>query len=356
MRFLRRALLFLFIFIVLAMLVIIIWPEKKYAPYEVSAQLKARAESYYIHPMPEGWQWQTHRAIDGVVLRWGQGPAVEAAKARIVVLPGFTGTLEQYGEHLTRLQAMGYEVAGLDLRGQGGSQRLLKNPEKPWVDDFSTYVQDVADFLNTRFKRSDKPLILWGTSFGGHVAYRVAGEHQTQTDGLFLIAPAFRPHTSPFSYKTAKWLVNGARWLGKSKFYAPGQDNWFPWDPTFSKPDYCGSYPKRLYIRDAMFVRQPELRVGTATNQWLAELMESGEYVQEPDYAQQIRVPVQMVLATADELIVTEVAEQVCTNTPGCVSERIPRTQHCLQLERDAVLEDIYAAMESLAGRIPSGL
>ena len=329
-----------------AVLAIIIWPQKTYTPYIVSAQLQTKAENYPVPAMPEGWEWKTFIAKDGTALRWGQGGQNPNARDTVIYVPGFTSTLEHVAEHLTYFEAQGYHVIGLDLRGQGGSQRMLKNnPEKPWSSDFSIYSDDFAQFIGSIRPQISGRLFVIGSSFGGHVTYRAIGDHGLDVDGLILIAPAFKPHTNPYPYGVAKFVAAAMHRLGKSKFYSLGQGNWKPLSENLDGVSNCSSYAPRLNMYDAVFIQKPELKAGSATNQWAIEIMRSGELISTPEYAQQIKIPVHMIYAQHDTNVVTETAQKVCGQLENCSSKMLENSGHCIVFENDEIVQQFHTTI-----------
>ena len=332
---------------------IVIWPEKSYQPYQISPEYKTQVENFHVPPMPENWMFERFTATDGTKLRIGMGFETPDAKATLFVIPGFTGILEQYGEHLSYWQANGFNVAGMDLRGQGGSERPLPDfPERPWVEDFSVYSKDLYEILATGFSKPDIPLIIVGSSLGGHIAYRTASEYGAGIDGMVLTAPVFRPNTAPYSFRAARLMMNAARWLGRSQSYAPGQGDWKPDPPDMTRPIPCSAAPERVYIRDAVYARNPDLRMGTATNQWLAELMESGETTANAAFASRIKIPVTMLLADRDRIIINDKSRTVCDLIPECSVTWLEDSGHCIPQERDEIIAAMYQAVEDMALKV----
>ena len=100
--------------------------------YQSSERERIQATAYLqdiLHPSPVNWQWSEFKTNDEAILRTGRVNA-ENAKGTIVFVPGFTGTLELSMDVISSLHAAGYNVAGVEYRGQGGSYRALDNPEK----------------------------------------------------------------------------------------------------------------------------------------------------------------------------------------------------------------------------------
>jgi len=224
------------LFILLGVLAFFLWPEKKYKPFQVSAEYQAQVDAFYLPEMPPDWTWNTFQAVDGTKLRWGETGNGGASKATIVMVPGYTATMSMYGEHVDMLARRGYHVVGIDMRGQGGSERHRKNqPEKLWVDDFKTYSDDLAGFIKALPRQEEQPIIPVGMSFGGHVGVRMAGDYPGIVDGLFLMAPAIEPKAGDMSFEQAQNLMNWARRLGKSKRYLQGNENWKPFREDLSE-------------------------------------------------------------------------------------------------------------------------
>ena len=342
--------------LLLAVIAFFVWPEKKYKPYEVTPEYQAQVDAFYLHDMPPDWVWKSFEAADGTKLRWGETGNSGAAKATLFMVPGYTATMSMYGEHVDMLARRGYHVVGIDMRGQGGSERHRpKQPEKLWVDDFKDYSDDLAAFIKTLPRSEEQPLIPVAISFGGHVGVRMAGDYPGVVDGLYLMAPAIEPKAGDMSFEDAKALMNWARRLGKSKHYLQGNENWKPFREDLSEAniDLCSSNPKRLPNRDVVFTRNPSERVGGVTAQWGAEFFESSEYIRAEGYLEKIDVPVTMVSAEIDHFVVTDVNQMACDSRfPNCERLDLKGAGHCLLQESDAHLKEMFDSLDALLERI----
>lgn len=342
--------------VLLAVIAFFVWPEKKYKPYEVTPEYQAQVDAFYLPDMPPDWQWNTFKAEDGTKLRWGETGNAGASKATLVLVPGYTATMSMYPEHVDMLARRGYHVVGIDMRGQGGSERHRKSqPEKLWVDDFQIYADDLASFIKTLPNSNEQPIIPVAISFGGHVGLRMAGDYPGLVDGLFLMAPAIEPKAGDMSFEQAKNLMRWARRLGKSKHYLQGNENWKPFREDLSEAniDLCSSNPKRLPNRDVVFTRNPAERVGGVTAQWGAEFFESSEYIRAKGYLEKIDVPVTMVSAEVDHFVVTDVNQAACDSRfPNCEKLDLKGAGHCLLQESDAHLKEMFDSLDALLERI----
>ena len=341
--------------VLLGVLAFFLWPEKAYKPHQVSTEYQAQVDAFTLVGMPPDWTWKSYEAADGTKLRWGETGNGKAAKATVVIVPGYTATMSMYGEHVDMLARRGYHVVGIDMRGQGGSDRHRESqPEKLWVDDFKIYSDDLAEFITSLPASDDQPLIPVAMSFGGHVAVRMAGDHPDLVDGLFLLAPAIEPKAGDMSFDQAKTLMNWARRFGKSKHYLQGNENWKPFRDDLSEAniELCASNPERLPNRDVVFTRNPAERVGGVTAQWGAEFFESSEYIRESGYLEKINVPVSLVSAEVDHFVSTEVNQQACDKRfQNCQRIDLKGAGHCLLQESDAHLNEIFDGLDALLER-----
>lgn len=351
---------FFFVIMGLALLAIIAffaWPENSYEPYEVSPAYQAQVDAFSIPDMPTDWTWGMFASEDGIKMRYGQTGNAASARATVVMIPGYTATMDMYGEQAGEIAARGYHVIGFDLRGQGGSERPRPSqPEKLLIADFKIYANDVALFLQSLDLPEDRPVVLMGMSFGGHVAFRVGAEQPDLVDGLLLLAPALQPKAGDMSFERVSTLLRIGDALGKDKRYMPGNTNWKPAsedDLLRVGIEHCASSPKRLPMRDAIFTVRPEQRVGGVTFNWGRQFYGSSVFVLQDGYPESISKPVTMIHAELDNFVVTEVNKAVCdTRMPDCVSVPIAGAGHCLTQETDPVLDIIYKALDETVKRV----
>ena len=89
------------------------------------------------NPAPAGPIEQDIRTADGVRLRAVRWTPADAERGTVAILQGRGEFVEKYFEVATDLLARGFAVAALDWRGQGGSDRPLRNSRRGHVDDAS---------------------------------------------------------------------------------------------------------------------------------------------------------------------------------------------------------------------------
>ena len=346
----RRAFLALLSLALLSVFSFLTWPEADYQRWQPDADYLAQVAAYDVPDFPPGWRTELHTTADGTRLRWGETPNRDTAKATLVIVPGYTATIDMYGEHVGLLQERGYHVMAVDLRGQGMSERARPDkPEKLYVKDFGVYSDDLAGFIAENAP-AEATVIPFGMSLGGHVALRMAADHPGSADALFLLAPAIEPNTGDVDPEMMYRLASFSERLGRGKRYLPGQGDWTPKGRDFSiaAPELCASEPKRLWLRDVIYTRMPQQRVGGVTASWGKGLMDSSVRLRASDAVRSLRLPVTMFRAEVEDFVENDAIEAVCGDMPNCDMIDLPGTAHCLMQEGDAVLTEMFDQLDTM--------
>ncbi len=135
-----------------------------------------------LTPAPPAWEWNTFTPEPNVNLRTGMIDAANA-KGTVIVVPGFTATIEMTMREIVKINAGGYRVASIEYRGQGKSYRPLANPEKGYVEDYAQLGAELAGFAE-QVRITDKPLFFYSISKGAHITMRMAGEQKPEIRAL----------------------------------------------------------------------------------------------------------------------------------------------------------------------------
>jgi pimeloyl-ACP methyl ester carboxylesterase len=103
----------------------------------------------------------------------GEGPLV-------VQLPGLVGGVDLFAEVRARVVAAGFRVAALDNTGDRADDPA------PWRLDWDRLAGEVVAALD---RLGERDAVLWGTSFGCHVALAAAARHPERVRALLLCFP-----------------------------------------------------------------------------------------------------------------------------------------------------------------------
>ncbi len=176
------------------------------------------------NPRPDDLSGGTMIARDGVRLRYGLSPAqARPLKGTVVILPGRNECVEKYFETMRDLSARGLGSAIMDWRGQGGSQRLIKDPMKGWVRSFDDYVMDLDQFFEEVVLPDCRgPYFVLGHSAGSLIGLMAGPSLVNRVRRMVLIAPFLSVVGLPFSMKTVQRIAGVQFWLGLGRKYAYG--------------------------------------------------------------------------------------------------------------------------------------
>ena len=127
------------------------------------------------NPVPDDAVAGTFKTPDGVSLRFARWAPPPGRKGTVCLFQGRSEFIEKYFETVRDLRARGFAVATLDWRGQGLSDRALRNPRKGYVRNFAQYQIDLETFINEIvLPDCPPPLFALGQSMGATILLRAA--------------------------------------------------------------------------------------------------------------------------------------------------------------------------------------
>lgn len=214
-------------------------------------------------------------AEDDVALRAAFWPGGE--RGTVLHLQGRSEFIEKHYEPIGRLLKLGFSVATLDWRGQGLSERLLKDRRKGHVERFAHFQWDL-DALAAEARRRElpQPWIFFAHSMGGAIVAR-ALMRQAETPAprwrakaAVLSAPMLGLSGSRAYLGFGAMLAAGACGFGYGEEYAPGGGPDFYANQGFDG-NVITSDPQRFAAYAEFLNAHPELGIGGPTLRWLHE-------------------------------------------------------------------------------------
>jgi len=312
---------------------------------QLSDGQRAEAAAYLdgkLTPAPPAWEWNTFSPEPDVNLRTGMIDATNA-KGTVIVVPGFSATIEMTMREIVKINAGGYRVASIEYRGQGESYRPLSNPEKGYVESYAQLGAELAEFAE-QVRITDKPLFFYSISKGAHLTMRMAGEQAPDVTAYALIVPMIKVNTGKTDYATMQSLAGVLHKLGLGTLYAPGQSKWPNGELVFGKPIPCNANPDTAQTQSALFAARETLRTNGVTMRWLYETAASTETLFDPEHIAAIGQPVKMFTAGVDTLVDTREAQRFCDALAQCEETHFAKSRHCITRENfdlyDRVIED----------------
>ena len=127
------------------------------------------------NPVPADVVSGTLKTRDGVSLRFARWAPPPGRRGTVCLFQGRSEFIEKYFETVRDLRARGFAVATLDWRGQGMSDRALRNRRKGYVRNFAEYQIDLESFINEIvLPDCPPPIFALAQSMGATVLLRAA--------------------------------------------------------------------------------------------------------------------------------------------------------------------------------------
>lgn len=288
---------------------------------------------------------------DGKRLRVATFDATAAARGVCLLLHGQTEFIEKYEEVIGELRGRGFIVATFDWPGQGGSYRLLDNPLKAHIENFSQYDVALAAFLDQVVKpMAAKPPVALAHSMGGHILLRTLHDRPNAFGPCVLSAPMLRTLTRG----VPRWIADTALFLEN----ALGQKDQWIWGMDKRDP-HIVNFDTQLVTSDrARFERtqdflrsHPELRLAGPTWGWLAQAYASMKTVMAPGYAEAISAPVLILGAGRDRIVDVSADPGFARRLPHGKYLELEDSEHEILMENDSVRARFWNAFDAFVAQ-----
>jgi lysophospholipase len=304
------------------------------------------------NPVPEDVVTGTLKTRDGVGLRFARWLPPPGRKGTVCLFQGRAEFIEKYFETVRELRARGFAVATIDWRGQGGSERVLGDPRKGHVGDFSEYERDV-EALMTEVVLPDcpPPIFAIGHSMGGTVMMRIARQGSRWFDRVVLSAPMIRL-SGKRNAMPAKITVRAMRFMGMGSAYVPGGNETAVAIGSYVN-NVATSDPVRHARTKAVLEAAPELGLGSPTVSWLDAAYRAMGEIANPSYSSKVRQPLMLIAAGRDQVVSTAAIEDVAVRLRAGSHLIIAGARHELMMEQDSYRAQFWAAFDAFVPGTP---
>jgi lysophospholipase len=334
------------------------------------------------NPVPEGARAGFLTTPDGVRIRYAHWPAATGTrrKGTVTLLQGRAEFIEKYFEVIGDLRRRGFAVVTFDWRGQGGSQRLTRNPKRGHVSGFAKFRVDLRTVLKEiSLATYPGPHFALAHSTGALVLLSDTDRLRTMLDRAVLTAPllglpsgAWMPGPAGFGRRLLRSVTFGVFGHAPLKARAP-KTSWFiekvvcPVARVFSLLGFG-----RLFVpggRGRMVVpfednRQtsdrvrferfnkvleaaPELGIGGPTLGWLGSAGKAMKALRRRDAGPNMKLPCLVLAAGNDRIVSTPMIEDFVARTKAAAYVEIPGAEHELMMERDIYRDQFWAAFDA---------
>lgn len=290
---------------------------------------------------------------DTIKLRAMYWPQDAAAMVRgtVVILQGRTEYIEKYFETIGELRARGFAAAAFDWRGQGLSQRLLNDPHKGHVRDFSDYQLDLQAFMGQCVRRNlPPPYVLLAHSMGAHIAVHLLHAQPSQFDRAVLCSPMAYINTSPLPHLLARAIAISGAALGLGAAYVPGGGGYRPEREIFDRNVLTGDAGR--FARNASLLRDnPALAIGSPTLGWLAAAYRSTARGLTAPFCGAIKTPCLLLYGDRERVSLPAFQALLGKRLGNCETVCVPGARHEILQETDEIRAQFWAAFDRFVSR-----
>mgnify|MGYP003629527788 FL=1 len=284
----------------------------------------------------------------GVQLRCARWPAsTKQVRGTVCLIQGRTEYIEKYYEVIADLRGRGFAVLAFDFRGQGGSDRLLHQPERGHVDTLSDYVSDLEAVMSEiLLPECPAPFYALAHSMGAAVMLHSLDKGRLVFDRVVLTAPMIglglkRPRQKVVA-RTARFL-NGFG-LGERRMPFASQTNY---ETLNMDRNILTSDPDRFQKSVRLLRKAPFLKIGAPTVGWVHAACQAMEGFRNPEFAFNNRTPVLVVASGSDEVVSLEAIEKLASVMRSLWHIVVPGARHEILQERDMFRDQFWAAFDA---------
>jgi lysophospholipase len=275
--------------------------------------------------------------------------------AAVLLMGGRAEFIEKHQETMQELCADGYRVYAMDWRGQGLSERLLRERHKGHIECFDQYLEDLHCFLSLEIVADrDGPLIFLAHSMGGHIALRYLVEKKPAVAAAVLVSPMIGIRTTPLPEGLAPWFARMGVLAGLKNRYIPGAGPCAPERKPFANNPLTGDRQRFMDERKKIET-EPDLAVGGATFGWLRAACASIRTLG-LSRVEEVQTPVLMIGGSRDRVVSVPAMKRLCSRMPDCRCVVLDQARHEILNEKTPIRNLFWQEFGSFVSRVvPQG-
>lgn len=305
------------------------------------------------NPVPSGARVDKLESFDGVRLRYARWAATRGPRRGTVCLFGGRGEyIEKYFEVIADLRRRGFAVAALDWRGQGGSDRLLRNPRKGHVANFGDYQRDLFRFMKEIvLPDCPPPFYALAHSMGGTVLLQHAAQPGSWFERIVVTAPmiALTSDVTGYGAGVVRTYAETSCLLGMATAYVRGGSDRAEEQVPFEQNVLTHDLERWTRNKSILDVA-PELGIGSPTVQWLRGASRACAQLQDTQFVRRIDVPILMFAAGNDKIVSTPAIEDFSIELKVGTHILLPGSHHEILQETDDIRQKFWAAFDAYLG------
>tara|TARA_B100000427_G_scaffold327156_1_gene337293 strand:+ start:2237 stop:3175 length:939 start_codon:yes stop_codon:yes gene_type:complete len=252
-------------------------------------------------------------------------------RGTILLQQGHNEFIEKYYETIREFLDRDYDVISFDWRGQGLSERMIKNKNKQYIEDFKIHEEDLIyiyeKFISNNFQ---KPIIGVGHSMGGCILLSSLKSYQNIFDKVLLSAPML-------GFRNEKFLlpfIEIAFLIFNKESYLLGSKPNMGVETPFEENDLTSDYNR--YSRTQNLVRlKPDIRLWGVTNAWSKAVKKRFLYIREKNWAEKIDTEILFINSTEDKVVSSEHIQNFAKRFKNSKIINFENCKHEIFMEKD---------------------
>ena len=312
--------------------------------FNISKYQKAHYLELDDYKAPEGIEAYFITMDDGIKIRvchWLQKR--EKSAGTILLQQGHNEFIEKYYETIQEFITRGYSVICFDWRGQGMSDRMIKDINKSFITDFKRHDKDLEKILEEIIDPFfPKPLIGMGHSMGGCLMLSAFHNHPTKFTFGILSAPMLGFKNEKF-LKTVSSLMN---FFKKDTDYLIGSKPNMGKETPFEENDLTTD--QRRYKRTQMLVRKmPSIRLWGVTNRFAKAVNKRFKLIRSKNWAEQISLKILIINSLKDRVVYSKSTIEMAKRLKNSRIINFENCEHEILMEQNQYREKMWRAIDN---------
>ncbi|MCW7753729.1 alpha/beta hydrolase [Desulfobotulus sp. H1] len=287
------------------------------------------------------------KAKDGVFLRyhihlpagWYKGDPL------VLILTGRAECLDKYDRMAALFSEKKVAVVRKDWRGQGGSGRMLRDPQKGHVENFELYRMDLLQIM----EQVVAPLqpgrvLLLGHSMGSHLALQCILQGCRNIHAAVLGSPMFSIDTGPLPWPVVSEICRAAVRLGQGGAYIPGGG---PFNPRAAFVGNNLTHDEEHFYRFQNFLKKHRsFQMGAPTLGWVHAADVSMQSLWDALAGKRKTLPLLILSGGEDRVVHPEMHRKAVRLLPGARHVIFPGGRHEIYMETRSIREKVWQQIE----------
>ncbi|QLB12256.1 lysophospholipase [Bisgaardia hudsonensis] len=261
------------------------------------------------------------------------------AKKLVILVNGRAENLLKWTEVAYDFYEKGYDVLVFDHRGQGYSQRLLKDLQKGYIDEFRFYVDDIAmliELVTTKYAYEQQYLL--AHSLGALISTYYLANYDHYIKRAVFSSPFWGlPTEHPIRDEL---IINLMMILGQGSRYVFGKSAYKPADLRENELSFCKTRMKWMNRINAAY---PQLHLGGPTFRWVHLCLQAIKGLDK--VLPRIEIPILILRSEKEKIVNNKNLENLTALLEKGTLETVNNAKHEILFERDPIR---YNALQSI--------